>query len=246
MIRYSVFPRGGTKLTLDLQEAVRLSSKANGISGLEELETSGHMTALDELSQRMLQKVRTRSSTSVLIAGTFITHRLNHATSRAREFHYRNTGNPPTVNPANHQTSLEKPKHLIQAFNEVKKTMSKKNNSWRRSEKWPLGLLDETRKRIADEAEEGLVTMKQDLVRTGKELKYTQGVVASELGAFQAEHAERARHAIVQFVTKQVEVERGRLRGMERALSLVKTKGKPSLPLRLRGLESKKMEKMDA
>ena len=31
--------------------------------------------------------------------------------------------------------------------------MSKKNNSWRRSEKWPLGLLDETRKRIADEAE---------------------------------------------------------------------------------------------
>jgi hypothetical protein len=124
--------------------------------------------------------------------------------------------------------------------------MSKKNNSWRRSEKWPLGLLDETRKRIADEAEEGLVTMKQDLVRTGKELKYTQGVVASELGAFQAEHAERASHAILQFVEKQVEVERGRLRGMQRALSMVKVKGRPSVPIRLRGLELRKVEKMDA
>jgi hypothetical protein len=50
-------PRRGMKLILDLQEAVRLSSKANGISGLEGLEASGHMTALDELSQRMLQKV---------------------------------------------------------------------------------------------------------------------------------------------------------------------------------------------
>ena len=88
--------------------------------------------------------------------------------------------------------------------------------------------------------------MKQDLVRTGKELKYTQGVVASELGAFQAEHAERASHAILQFVAKQVEVERGRLRGMERALSMVKVKGRPSVPIRLRGLELRKMEKMDA
>lgn len=146
----------------------------------------------------------------------------------------------------NTQTSLEKPKQLIQAFNEVKRTMSKKNNSWRRSEKWPLGLLDETRKRIADEAEEGLATMKQDLVRTGKELKYTQGVVASELGAFQAEHAERARHAIMQFVTSQVEVERGRLRGMQRALNMIKVKGRPSVPLRLRGLEAKKVENLDA
>ena len=43
-------------LTIDLQEAMRLSRPAS-IPGLEALETSGHWTALDELSQRMLQKV---------------------------------------------------------------------------------------------------------------------------------------------------------------------------------------------
>ena len=43
-------------LTVDLQEAVRLSRKVS-INGLEALETSGHWTALDELSQRILQKV---------------------------------------------------------------------------------------------------------------------------------------------------------------------------------------------
>jgi len=43
-------------LTLDLQEAVRLS-KPGGIPGLDAMESSGHWTALEELSQRMLQKV---------------------------------------------------------------------------------------------------------------------------------------------------------------------------------------------
>lgn len=44
-------------LILDLQEAVRLSSKADTVSGLEDLGSSGHWTALDEFSQKMLQKV---------------------------------------------------------------------------------------------------------------------------------------------------------------------------------------------
>jgi len=76
--------------------------------------------------------------------------------------------------------------------------------------------------------------MEQEQIRAGKELKYTQGVIAGELSAFHAEHAVRARNAIRKFVESQVEVERGRLRGMERALGLVKIKGRPSVPLRIR------------
>jgi hypothetical protein len=45
------------ELTIDLQEAVRLSKPGGGVAGLEALEISGHWTALDELSQKMLQKV---------------------------------------------------------------------------------------------------------------------------------------------------------------------------------------------
>lgn len=136
--------------------------------------------------------------------------------------------------PSNIKISLDKPRELIQTFDDLKKTISKKNNSWRRSEKWPLGLLDETRKRIADEAADSLATMEQDLIKTGKELKYTQGVVAGELSAFQAEHAERARNAIRKFVESQVEVEKGRLRGMQRALGLIKVRGRPTVPLVVR------------
>jgi hypothetical protein len=58
-------------LTLDLQEAVRLS-KPGGIPGLELMETSGHWNALEELSQRMLQKVTHRSIG--LTSGTFSAH----------------------------------------------------------------------------------------------------------------------------------------------------------------------------
>src|ERR1700737_1080216 len=112
--------------------------------------------------------------------------------------------------------------------------MSKKNNSWRRSEKWPLGIMAETRKRIADEAAEGLASMEQELVKCGKELKYTQGVVAGELSAFQAEHAARARKTIRKFVESQVEIEKGGLRGMTRTFGMIKLGGKPRLPVRRR------------
>lgn len=94
-----------------------------------------------------------------------------------------------------------------------------------------MGLLDETRRRIADEAAEGVATMEQELVKTGKELKYTQGVVAGELSAFQAEHSRRARQAIKKFVETQVEVEKARFRGMQRALGLIKVPGQPIVPI---------------
>jgi response regulator RpfG family c-di-GMP phosphodiesterase len=94
-----------------------------------------------------------------------------------------------------------------------------------------LGLLDETRKRIADEAAEGVATMEEDLRKVGKELKYTQGVVAGELSAFQAEHSERARQTIKKFIESQVEVEKARLRGMQRALGLIRIHGQPNVPI---------------
>jgi hypothetical protein len=74
--------------------------------------------------------------------------------------------------------------------------------------------------------------MESELAKTGKELKYTQGVVAGELSSFQAEHAGSAREAVRRFVQRQVEVERRRLRGMSRALGLVKVPGRPLVPIR--------------
>ena len=84
--------------------------------------------------------------------------------------------------------------------------------------------------------------MESELIKTGKELKYTQGVIAGELSAFQGEHAVRARMAIRKFIEGQVEAEKGRLRGMQRALGLIKVKGRPSVPLSLRNKGGDELE----
>jgi hypothetical protein len=55
MLLFVLSVRNGSNL--DLQEAVRLSSKSGGVVGFESLDRSGHWLALEELSQRMLQKV---------------------------------------------------------------------------------------------------------------------------------------------------------------------------------------------
>jgi hypothetical protein len=47
----------GVLLRVDLQEAIRLSSRAGGSVNFEGLDTSGHWLALEELSQRMIHKV---------------------------------------------------------------------------------------------------------------------------------------------------------------------------------------------
>jgi hypothetical protein len=79
-------------LTLDLQEAVRLSSKSGTVSGLEILESSGHLAALDELSQKMLQKVG--SCKAALIPGTVAVDWVDIASGGSRKFNIRNFGSP--------------------------------------------------------------------------------------------------------------------------------------------------------
>ena len=56
---FCTISESATYSKLDLQEAVRLSAKAENISESEALRRSGHLSALEELSQGMLQKVMT-------------------------------------------------------------------------------------------------------------------------------------------------------------------------------------------
>lgn len=64
-------------LIIDLQEAVKLLRPVP-IYGLEVLETSGHLAALEELSQRMLQKVL--YIMVGLFSGTFAADRIGIST----------------------------------------------------------------------------------------------------------------------------------------------------------------------
>jgi hypothetical protein len=66
-------------LTVDLQEAVRLAKPAT-VHGLEVLETSGHWNALEELGQRILQKVF--AVLKPLTSGTFSADWIDKSTCR--------------------------------------------------------------------------------------------------------------------------------------------------------------------
>ncbi len=96
--------------------------------------------------------------------------------------------------------------------------LNKHNSSLRRSDRWPLGLLDETRKGIHAEAAAKAQKSKEELRQLGCELRYTQQTVAGELAGWQELHAKLGRRAIKQLAEKMVIIERDRLDCMKRAV----------------------------
>lgn len=81
-----------------------------------------------------------------------------------------------------------------------------------------MGLLDDTRQRIDREKEERVRKGEEEREELGKELRYTQQVVAGELAGWQEWRAREARRAVRELVRGMVVMERARLEGMERAV----------------------------
>jgi hypothetical protein len=113
--------------------------------------------------------------------------------------------------------SLSRPTSLISSITQSTKSLSRNYNSLSRSTRWPLGLLDDTRQRIDREKEEKVRKGEEEREELGKELRYTQQVVAGELAGWQEWRAREARRAVRDLVRGMVVRERARLEGMERA-----------------------------
>jgi hypothetical protein len=114
--------------------------------------------------------------------------------------------------------SLSRPTSLISSITQSTKNLSRNYNSLTRSTRWPLGLLDDTRQRIDREKEEKVRKGEEEREELGKELRYTQQVVANELAGWQEWRAQTARCAVRELVKGMVVMERARLEGMQRAL----------------------------
>jgi hypothetical protein len=114
--------------------------------------------------------------------------------------------------------SLSRPTSLISSITQSTKSLSRNYNSLSRSTRWPLGLLDDTRQRIDREKEEKVRKGEEEREELGKELRYTQQIVASELAGWQEWRAREARRAVRDLVRGMVVRERTRLEGMKRAL----------------------------
>jgi hypothetical protein len=117
-------------------------------------------------------------------------------------------------------TSLNRPTALITQMQSVQKAIDRHALSLRRSDRWPtsLSLLDETRHRMQRDAQDKMDKSIEELEGLGKELRYTQSVVAGELASWQEERVRWGRNACRDLARRMVVAEKARLEGMRRAL----------------------------
>ncbi len=114
--------------------------------------------------------------------------------------------------------ALSRPTSLILSINASRKAIERSYNSLSRSTRWPLGLLDETRQRLNEEKEEKAKRAKEEAEELGRELRYTQQVVAGELAGWQDLHEKMGRKAIRDLARSMLIRERMTLDGMRRAM----------------------------
>ncbi|KAF1835486.1 hypothetical protein BDW02DRAFT_578714 [Decorospora gaudefroyi] len=114
--------------------------------------------------------------------------------------------------------SLSRPSTLITAMSTAQKAIDRHNLSVRRSDRWPLGLLDDARSRVQRDAQEKMDKSKIELEDLGRELRYTQQVVAQELASWQENRVETGRTALKELARKMCVAERARLESMKRAV----------------------------
>jgi hypothetical protein len=118
--------------------------------------------------------------------------------------------------------SLSRPTSLISSINTSRKAIERSYNSLSRSTRWPLGLLDETRQRLNEEKEDKVRRTREEAEELGRELRYTQQVVASELAGWQDLHEKMGRRAIRELARGMLIREKTNLEGMKRAIRRLK------------------------
>ncbi|KAF5869915.1 putative vps9 domain protein [Botrytis fragariae] len=118
--------------------------------------------------------------------------------------------------------SLSRPTSLISSITTSRKSIERSYNSLSRSTRWPLGLLDETRQRLNEEKEDKVRRTKEEVEETGRELRYTQQVVAAELAGWQDLHEKMGRKAVKDLAQSMLVRERTTLEGLRRAVRRLK------------------------
>ncbi|KAF7935837.1 uncharacterized protein EAE98_002057 [Botrytis deweyae] len=182
-------------VTMDLYDAYKLSTRA--LSTLTFIPHT-HISALEAYTQTLAP-----SSTSPY--STFHTTILSiHSTIIAMLL------------------SLSRPTSLISSITTSRKSIERSYNSLSRSTRWPLGLLDETRQRLNEEKEDKVRRTKEEVEETGRELRYTQQVVAAELAGWQELHEKMGRKAVKDLAQSMLVRERTTLEGLRRAVRRLK------------------------
>lgn len=115
-------------------------------------------------------------------------------------------------------SALERPRQIINEIGTLQKQIDRQIVSLRRSDRWPLGILDETRAKYHQEASQKAQAAYGRKLELASELRYSQSVAAQELASFHDMHMKQTRRAVRDLARRQVIVEKDRLEGMKRAL----------------------------
>lgn len=175
----------------DLFDATKLSNTA--LSSLTFL-PEAHLRALDRYTKTLAQ------SEASPVSG----------------FYYNMHAISSTINAI--LTALNRPSTLIASMSSTQKAVDRHSLSMRRSDRWPLGLLDDARSRMQRDAQEKMERASEELSGLGRELRYTQQVVAQELASWQENRVDMGRRALKELARKMVVTERARLESMRRAV----------------------------
>ncbi|KAI9834646.1 MAG: hypothetical protein M1826_000048 [Phylliscum demangeonii] len=114
--------------------------------------------------------------------------------------------------------ALALPDSIVDSITLASRAADRHRASLRRSDRWPLGLLDETRNKMHQEAAARLVQTGADDVALRCRLRFVQQTVAAELAAWQEMHAVMVKRAIRSFARRTVVLEKARLEGLQRAV----------------------------
>ncbi len=122
------------------------------------------------------------------------------------------------------QEALDRPAYLIGSMSQAQRTIDRSVGSISRSNRWTpnIGLFDDAKKQVAQEARAKAAKARTELENLGCELRYTQQTVASELAGWQEEHVRAGREMLRRFAKDTVVRERARFEGMRRALREVR------------------------
>jgi hypothetical protein len=145
-------------------------------------------------------------------------------------------------------SALSRPSDLVSRINATHKIVDKAANSLRRASDrsgWPrplgINLLDEARTKSQKDAAAKMDTAIEEQLALGRELRYTQQVVAGELASWQDQRAKMGRDACKALAMRMVVAEKERLASLKRVGRIIglefsdEQRKKPKLPKRPSG-----------
>ncbi|RYP46321.1 hypothetical protein DL768_007457 [Monosporascus sp. mg162] len=121
--------------------------------------------------------------------------------------------------------ALDRPPQLAAQITTARRIAERGYRSVGQSTRWPLGLLDETWRRMDEEREGRARRAADEADALARELRYTQQTVAGELAGWQDLHGRLGRAAIRDYARAALVLERERLAGLKRAIRKVRDDG---------------------